>query len=163
MRKAALGIILDDNRSKILLVKRRDVPVWVLPGGGIDPGESPEEAVRREIKEETGLEVEVVRKVAEYSPTNKLSAPTYVYECRQVGGKLISLGKETSGIGYFPCKALPPQTFIVHIDWLQDALENLPTPIYKPITRVTYRNLFFYALRHPWQVFRFGLTRLLGF
>jgi 8-oxo-dGTP pyrophosphatase MutT (NUDIX family) len=32
------------NNSKILLIKRRDIPVWVLPGGGIDQGESPETA-----------------------------------------------------------------------------------------------------------------------
>lgn len=43
-----------DNHQKLLLVKRRDVPVWVFPGGGIEKGETPERAVVREVFEESG-------------------------------------------------------------------------------------------------------------
>ncbi len=48
MRDGAAAVVFDDEKRNVLLVKRRDVPVWVLPGGGIDPGESPEDAAVRE-------------------------------------------------------------------------------------------------------------------
>ncbi len=39
-----------DKNKKLLFVKRRDVPVWVVPGGGIEKGETPKEAFARELK-----------------------------------------------------------------------------------------------------------------
>ena len=53
--KSVLGALIIDG--KVILVKRRDCPVWVLPGGKIDDGETPEEAIIRETKEETGYDV----------------------------------------------------------------------------------------------------------
>lgn len=49
-----------DDRGRVLLVKMRGGPFvgeWLLPGGGLEPGETPEDAVRREVREETGTEV----------------------------------------------------------------------------------------------------------
>ncbi len=55
----AYGVLIRDGR--IVLVRssnpRHDPPLWWLPGGGIDFGESPETTVLREFREETGLEV----------------------------------------------------------------------------------------------------------
>ena len=58
------GIVVKDN--KILILKRLETKkvfpgYWDLPGGKIDLGESPESAVVRETKEETGLDVEIIR------------------------------------------------------------------------------------------------------
>jgi ADP-ribose pyrophosphatase YjhB (NUDIX family) len=56
------GVIVRDG--KVLLVKRGKEPYkgcWSLPGGGVEPGESLRDAVKREVREETGLEVEVGR------------------------------------------------------------------------------------------------------
>jgi 8-oxo-dGTP diphosphatase len=39
MPKSVACILFNKNRSEVLLIKRKDIPVWVLPGGGIDPGE----------------------------------------------------------------------------------------------------------------------------
>ena len=58
------------NRSKqeagVLLVKRKDLPIWDLPGGRVDERELLEEAAKREVREETGYEVEIVDKVGVY-------------------------------------------------------------------------------------------------
>ena len=78
---ASIGIIFNHNKDEVLLVKRRDVPVWILPGGGVDTNETPEEALLREIQEETGYQVQITRKSAEYSPINRLAAFTSVYVC----------------------------------------------------------------------------------
>ena len=56
----ARGIILRNN--EVLMVQQRvqrGAIVWVFPGGGIEKGETPEEACIREVKEETGLEVKI--------------------------------------------------------------------------------------------------------
>lgn len=61
MRKRACGIVIRDNQ--ILMVRHvhdgRDY--WTLPGGGIDPDESRASAAKREVLEETGIEVEPIR------------------------------------------------------------------------------------------------------
>lgn len=51
------GAIIQDQQGRILLQKRSDYGNWGLPGGGMEPGESIEETMKREVFEETGLEV----------------------------------------------------------------------------------------------------------
>ena len=56
------GAVVRDDRGRLLLVRRAHEPglgTWSLPGGRIEPGESPEEAAVREVREETGLEVRI--------------------------------------------------------------------------------------------------------
>jgi ADP-ribose pyrophosphatase YjhB (NUDIX family) len=53
----AAGMILRDEHRRVLLVKPHYKPVWQLPGGHIDPDESPREAAERETAEEVGLKV----------------------------------------------------------------------------------------------------------
>lgn len=158
MSKSVIGIIFNHNRSKVLCIKRRDVPVWVLPGGGVDPGETPEEAVVREAFEETGLKTIVYKKVGEYTPINKLSRYTEVFECTPVSGEL-GIGPETRDIEYWPIDNLPSNFFIIHREWLQDAALNTDSVLKKPITGVTYWNLFKHFVLHPTWVIRIILSR----
>lgn len=51
--------IVTDEHGRILLIKRRDNTLWALPGGGHEIGETIEQTAVREVKEETGLDVEV--------------------------------------------------------------------------------------------------------
>jgi len=56
------GAVVRDDHGRILLVRRGRAPgagLWSLPGGRIEPGETPAEAAIREVREETGLEVEI--------------------------------------------------------------------------------------------------------
>ena len=53
--------IVRDHAGDLLMVHKTDNNLWALPGGGVDPGESVTEAILREVLEETGVDVEVVR------------------------------------------------------------------------------------------------------
>jgi NADH pyrophosphatase NudC (nudix superfamily) len=63
---AAVAALIFDERERLLLIERGREPgkgLWDLPGGFVDPGESAEEALRREVREELGLEVASLRYV----------------------------------------------------------------------------------------------------
>lgn len=67
IRTRAQALIIEGG--KILLAKHHDLTIdkvyWCLPGGGVEAGETPEQAVVRELKEETNLDIRVVRKLCE--------------------------------------------------------------------------------------------------
>ena len=159
MRIGVLAIIIDEMDHRFLAIKRRDVPIWVLPGGSAEDKESLEAAVVREVFEETGLSVAIKRKVAEYTPINKLTTPVYLYECIIIDGSP-KTGMETRAIGFFDYKDLPEPFFFIHADMLQDTLRNEPGVIRKPLTQVTYLALLKYFLIHPLYVFRFICSKL---
>lgn len=140
------------------MIKRRDIPVWVLPGGGLERNETPEEAVVREIYEETGLSVQIVRKVAEYLPVNKLTQLTHVFECAVIKGDL-QTGTETKDIGFFllsKLPALPPP----YLNWIQDALSDHKLILQKKIEGVSYYILIKFLFLHPILVMRYLLTKI---
>lgn len=155
--QASVACILFKD-SKILLIQRRDIPVWVLPGGGIDPGESPEAAACREMEEETGYHVKIVRKVAEYTPTNRLAKPTHFYEVETLSGAP-KTGTETRAVDFFKIDGLPllPPPYR---HWIADAAARHPTVLKKGVEGVNYRTLVKLFLQHPVLVGRFLLTKI---
>lgn len=67
------AVIIDENES-VVLIKRRNPPYqnhWALPGGFVELGEKVEDAVLREAKEETGLQVRILKLVGVYSDPNR--------------------------------------------------------------------------------------------
>lgn len=157
--ESVIGIVLSPNKKEVLLIKRRDVPVWAFPGGGVEFGETPSEAVIREIYEEGGIKAEIIRQTALYTPINKLANTTHVFECKMVNGNL-STGNETAEVGFFPFENLPTPFFFLHREWLEDARQQHPKMIMKSISQVTYLNLFKYIMRHPILVARLILSRI---
>jgi 8-oxo-dGTP pyrophosphatase MutT (NUDIX family) len=68
----ASATLFDRTGEKVLLTRRADNSEWVLPGGGVESGESLAEACAREMLEETGLTVRVVRLLGVYSNPDML-------------------------------------------------------------------------------------------
>ena len=159
MRQAIYGILFSQDKKKIILVKRRDLPVWVLPGGGLDEGEDPKKGVIREVEEETGLEVQIVRQIAEYHPVNKLTQKTYFFECVAIGGEPKS-SSESKEVAFFPLDQLPSRLPPPFPGWIADALANNAKLIVKPIEGVTYWILIKLLLQHPILVLRYLLTKI---
>jgi 8-oxo-dGTP diphosphatase len=95
---------LIDTEGRLLLELRSDVELWEMPGGGVEPGESPWDAVRREVLEEIGLEADVRRLVGMYSrPARDLLV--LQFECAFSGDPRPSA--ELREVRFFDLDALP--------------------------------------------------------
>jgi len=114
------AVILDGDR--LLLAVRNDLLGWELPGGTLEPGESPEAAMIREIREETGLEVEIERHVGDWARTGFRPHTARVYRCRPVGGTLRP-SAETPVLGFFDPRRPPSGLLPWYREPLARALE----------------------------------------
>jgi 8-oxo-dGTP diphosphatase len=117
----AFAIIFDDY-GRVLLCHRRDMDAWNLPGGGLEPGELPNECVVREVREETGLEVRVDRLVGVYAKPGR-NELVFAFVCQVVGGTLI-LTAETDANAFFIPEEMPPNTLLKHAERVLDAVRG---------------------------------------
>ena len=117
--QSAVCIITDASRSRVLLIKREDFRIWALPAGGVEAGESCEEAAMREAREETGFHVELTALVAEYTRP-QFADRVCVYAARVVGGSADEHGWEAVDVQWFPLDALPKGMPWVHHRYLDD-------------------------------------------
>lgn len=100
--------IIADQRGCVLLQQRGDRGLWGLPGGALELGESAEEAVIREVREETGPEVRVERLVGiytkyfdSYPSGDEAQTIVFAFACSVLGGELRADGDETLALDYF--------------------------------------------------------------
>ena len=96
----AVGAVIEDDRGRILLVKHKKERggywqgKWICPGGGLEFGEEIKEGIKREVKEETNLEIELVRPLVPFDRIVKLGERTslhviYIdYIAKLLGGEL---------------------------------------------------------------------------
>jgi 8-oxo-dGTP diphosphatase len=101
------GAVISDDRNRVLLLKHRFRPGsgWGMPGGYLEKGEQPEVALRRELKEEAGLEIEKIELifVRTFSQPQQLEI---VYRCHAVGDTN-QLNYEIQKAGWFTLADLP--------------------------------------------------------
>ncbi|WP_026454783.1 NUDIX hydrolase [Saccharomonospora iraqiensis] len=72
----SVTVAIRDEHGRILLIHKIDNNLWALPGGGHDPGESIIDTAIREVKEETGLDIEVTGLVGTYTnPNHRMAYP----------------------------------------------------------------------------------------
>lgn len=115
---------------EILLSVRSDVQGWELPGGTTESGESVEQALIREVREETGLQVATLRHVGDYVRTGFRPHTARVYACRVEGGALRS-SRETPVVRWFDAAQLPDTLFPWYREPIADALAERAEPVHR--------------------------------
>ncbi|MFC2037856.1 NUDIX hydrolase [Chloroflexota bacterium] len=135
--------IIFDEQGRVLLCHRRDMDVWNLPGGGVESGELPTEAVIRETQEETGLDVVIERLVGVYGKADKNDL-VFSFACRQVGGEL-SVTDDADECRYFDIESIPPNTLPKQVERIHDAADFRTAPVFRrqdaPSTREWLRQM----------------------
>jgi ADP-ribose pyrophosphatase YjhB (NUDIX family) len=109
--KLAAACVIERD-GKTLMVRRAvqtGYGLWSMPGGYVDRGEPVESAAAREVREETGLLVEVGQLIGLFSDAGN---PVVVaaYAAKETGG-VLAPGPESLDVGYFPLDGLPPLAF----------------------------------------------------
>jgi 8-oxo-dGTP diphosphatase len=124
--------IIEFEPQTILLVKRDTLPskgFWALPGGRAEPSEEVEQTIVRKVKEETGLDVEIVRKIGEYHEQGTREDIDYDYypACflvKVIGGKLRRQESEIQEIKLFRFEDIPENLAFVHNEMVRDFLAS---------------------------------------
>ena len=120
--------VIEFPENKILLVKRGTVVFkgyWALPGGRVDAGETVEKTILREVKEETGLDVEIVQRIGEYHEFGVQDGIEYDYYptcflARPTGGKASRQEEEIEEIRLFDVGEIPENLAFEHANMIKD-------------------------------------------
>ncbi|HTX93073.1 MAG TPA: NUDIX domain-containing protein [Anaerolineales bacterium] len=133
IRLGCVAVLLDEKREKALITRRRDTGQWCLPSGGLEPGESVSEACAREVWEETGLKVRIIRmtsifsgpdRLVIYEDGNKFQVISLNFEVEKVGGEL-GLSDETTEAGFFsPAEIEALDVFPHHRQFILDTMKG---------------------------------------
>ena len=112
--------VIFDKEKRVLLCRRRDYDLWNLPGGTVEHGECPWSAVIREVKEETGFDVEIEKLQGIYVKEKDM---VFSFLAKIIGGDL-SLNDEADKIEYFAFDKLPKNTANKQVQRIKDSLEK---------------------------------------
>jgi ADP-ribose pyrophosphatase YjhB (NUDIX family) len=134
----AASAVVVDQAGRILLIRRSDNGLWAIPGGLMDLGEDIACTVRREVKEETGLDVEPEAIVGIYSnPRHVIEFPngevrqqfSVCFACRLLGGELTT-SAESPEVGFFTPAAIEAMPMHGSIRLrIRHYLEHRPQPV----------------------------------
>ena len=137
MHVNATLIYLENEAGEYLMLhrvkKKNDInhDKWIGVGGHFEKDESPEECLLREVREETGLEVEQEGLIGvytdycdEYPNGDKAQTILFFFALKVVGGMLSEGDHETLELKWFPPDKVPPLVNRQHEDAWRDAKEN---------------------------------------
>lgn len=124
--------IINDALDRVLLCHRRDYDLWNLPGGGVEHGESPWDAVVREVFEETGLYVEFAESLGIYNKPTQ-GEIVFSFRCNVVSGEL-ALNDGADRIEYFALNDIPQNTSRKQVERIRKAFTSGRFPVLRDRT-----------------------------
>ena len=124
----AFAIILDEQQH-VLLCHRRDHDLWNLPGGRVESGETPWEAVVREVREELGLQVAIRGLAGVYSKPER-DEVVFSFLCTVLDGAP-TVTDEADQSAYFAADEIPHNTPPKQVERIRDALKAAPGVVLK--------------------------------
>ena len=122
------GIIYNEQ-NQVLLCHRQDYDLWNLPGGGMEINESPVECLKRELKEELGVEIRTSKLMGVYTKPEQTEI-VFSFVC-QLGAVEINLNDEADKYAYFSIDQLPSNISPKQVARIKDALENFNEVVFK--------------------------------
>jgi 8-oxo-dGTP pyrophosphatase MutT (NUDIX family) len=127
------SVVVLNEDGEVLLGLREDARIWALPAGRKEPGETYEQAAIREVREETGYEIELERLVGDYwrPQLGEGGDQMRVYVGRVVGGDPSEHDWENLEVRWFPLEALPKPLFEFSREHIKDACANSEVPFEK--------------------------------
>lgn len=120
--RLTVDAVVTDASGRVLLIERgHPPPGWALPGGFVDPGETLEEAVVRELREETALRARSVKQFHTYSdpdrdPRHHTVSTVFLVEAEGVP----RAGDDAARAEFFPSRSLPEPVAFDHARILRD-------------------------------------------
>lgn len=111
---------LVERGGEYLLARRRDIGLWNLPGGGLEAGETVEEGLAREVREEVGVIIRIVRLVGVYSKPQK-NEVVLSFLCKLATEDEPTTSDEISEVGWFAPDRIPEDTLPKHRQRVTDA------------------------------------------
>lgn len=132
------GAVFRATDMQVLMVRETQDGLWTLPGGWVDVNDSPSGAIRREIEQEAGFQVRVVKLAALYDRNAHGHPPSVFHSWKafflcEISGGQARGSHETDAVDFFPLDQLPPmsigrcteeQVRRMHVHWQR---RELPT------------------------------------
>jgi 8-oxo-dGTP pyrophosphatase MutT (NUDIX family) len=112
----SVAAVIHDHERRLLLQEKSSGEAWSLPAGGIELGESPQEAIIREVLEETGYAVHIHGIISvfggrefryTYPSGDRVEYVVTLFQCKIIGGSGIPIDSETKAIKYFGRHEMP--------------------------------------------------------
>lgn len=111
--QASAALVVENARGQVLLIRSWRYPIqqegWEIPAGSVDCGEDPAAAAVREVKEETGIDVNYAVLLCQFYPSNGMAdQKVYVYEGKALESELIIDEREVEEARWFTPESLYP-------------------------------------------------------
>lgn len=134
-RGATIGVrgLVTDSEGRVLLVEHTYIPGWYMPGGGVERGETAEQALRRELMEEAGVALTERPRLASIHNNDVKHPGDHVLFYRCAGWEPCPArhGAEIHAVGWFSLDALPQGTTAATRARLREAFEGAdPDPLW---------------------------------